>query len=196
MDKEGCVLVENNGTALPFSAKDGEVPPREIVAVVRPANVVSSSASKKLDQKHIVKNNLEMIMEVGFIGEMKNLQKGINIYAVGVPPTSTNGYQGLYIFEFGCKLLNFFQNARMYRFSFHLDILIESYELDKIQPHHEATLVISPQDELASVSIPYQVIPRSLKYVTIQSPNFGNNLLPCSMVKQLKFEINEANWSG
>ncbi|KAJ0035518.1 hypothetical protein Pint_25583 [Pistacia integerrima] len=114
MDKEGCVLVENNGIvsldifgslswpigiidsrkflfqALPFSAKDGEVPPREIVAVVRPANAISSSASKKLDQKHIVKNNLEMIMEIGFIGERKNLQKGINIYAAGVPPTSTN----------------------------------------------------------------------------------------------------------
>ncbi|KAJ0006904.1 hypothetical protein Pint_30618 [Pistacia integerrima] len=116
VDKEGCVLVENNGAvsldifgslpwpigiidsrkflfqALPFSAKDGEVPPREIVAVVRPANAISSSASKKLDQKHIVKNNLEMIMEIGFIGERKNLQKGINIYAAGVPLTSTNRY--------------------------------------------------------------------------------------------------------
>ncbi|KAJ0035517.1 hypothetical protein Pint_25582 [Pistacia integerrima] len=60
------------------------------------------------------------------------------------------------------------------------DILIESYELDKIQPHYEATLVI-----FASRTF----IPRSLKYVTIQSPNFGNNLLPGSMVKQLKFEM-------
>ena len=90
------------------------------MAVVLPANAVSSSASKKLDQKHIVKNNLEMIMEVGFIGERKNLQKGINIHVAGVPPTSTNEYQGLYIFEFECKLPNFFQNAGMYRFSFHL----------------------------------------------------------------------------
>ncbi|KAJ0042313.1 hypothetical protein Pint_17753 [Pistacia integerrima] len=157
MDKEGCVLVENNGTDSldifgNLFAKDGEVPPREIVAVVRPANAVSSSPSKKLDQKHI--------------------------------------------------------NAEMYRFSFHLpqssckscerhvvvkgsskDILIESYELDKIQPHYEATLVISPRDELALVSIPCQVILGSLKHVTIQSPNFGNNLLPGAMARHLKFEV-------
>ncbi|KAJ0043465.1 hypothetical protein Pint_17792 [Pistacia integerrima] len=156
MDKEGCV-VENNGAvsldifgsllspiglidfgkALPFNAKDGEVPPREV------------------------------------------------------------GPKAHYI-------------------------LIESYELDKIQPHYEATWVISPQDELTSVSIPCQGIPGilidlhlelvsiffltsschcthmfiyvsiisgSLKHVTIQSPNFGNNLLPGSVVKQLKFEV-------
>ncbi|KAJ0024578.1 hypothetical protein Pint_07526 [Pistacia integerrima] len=108
---------------LPFNAKAGEVPPREIVAVFRPANAVSSSASKKLDQKYIVKNNLETIVEVGFIGERKNLQKGINIYTARVPPTSRKGHQGLYIFEFGCKLPNFFQNAEMYKFSFHLVVV-------------------------------------------------------------------------
>lgn len=89
------------------------------MAVVRPGNV-SSSASEKLEQKHIVKNKLEMIMEVGFIGERNNLQKGINIYTARVPPTSRKGYHGLYIFEFGCKLPNFFQKAGKYRFSFHL----------------------------------------------------------------------------
>lgn len=90
------------------------------MAVVRPANVVSSSASKKLDQRHIVKDNLEMIMEVKFAGEGKNLQKVITIYTARVPPTSRNGYQGLYIFELGCKLPNFFQDVGMYKFSFHL----------------------------------------------------------------------------
>ncbi|XP_031249144.1 LOW QUALITY PROTEIN: structural maintenance of chromosomes flexible hinge domain-containing protein GMI1-like [Pistacia vera] len=72
------------------------------------------------------------------------------------------------------------------------DILIESYEMDKIQPHYKATLVIYPQDELASVSIPCQVILGSLKHVIIRSPNFGNNLLPSSVVKQLKFEMFDA----
>ncbi|XP_044505503.1 structural maintenance of chromosomes flexible hinge domain-containing protein GMI1 isoform X4 [Mangifera indica] len=273
---------------LPLRAKAGEVPPGEIVAVVRPANVVSSSASKKLDQRHIVKDNLEMIMEVKFAGEGKNLQKVITIYTARVPPTSRNGYQGLYIFELGCKLPNFFQDVGMYKFSFHLpqssckscerqvvvkgsskvgnwrllsskqspgfrvrvgscfpplsiacydvydnripftsvtgvnvklntsmgvnvhvdkfkidlsadeltlhieDILIKSCELDKIRPHYEATLVISSQDELVSLSIPCQVIPGALKHVTVQSPNFGNNLLPGSVVKQLKFMMFDA----
>lgn len=48
-------------------------------------------------------------MEVKFAGEGKNLQKVITIYTARVPPTSRNGYQGLYIFELGCKLPNFFQ---------------------------------------------------------------------------------------
>ncbi|KAJ0043182.1 hypothetical protein Pint_17764 [Pistacia integerrima] len=143
--------------ALPFSAKDGEVPPREIVADVRPANAVSSSPSKKLDQKHIPQSSCKSC-------ERHVVVKGSS--KVG-----------------NWRLLSCKQSPKF----------CVSYKLDKIQPRYEATLVISPQDELPLVSIPCQVILGSLKHVTIQSPNFGNSLLPGSMVKHLKFEINEAN---
>ncbi|KAJ0042311.1 hypothetical protein Pint_17750 [Pistacia integerrima] len=177
MDKEGCVLVENNGTDSldifgNLFAKDGEVPPREIVAVVRSANAVSSSPSKKLDQKHIPQSSC----------------KSCERHVVVKGSSKVGNWRLL-----SCKQSpQFCVRNELHNFP-SKDILIESYELDKIQPHYEATLVISPQDELALVSIPCQVILGSLKHVTIQSPNFGNNLLPGAMARHLKFEINEAN---
>ena len=45
---------------LPAVTNTGKVPSKEIVAVVRPANYKSSPASKSLDQKFIIKDNLEM----------------------------------------------------------------------------------------------------------------------------------------
>ncbi|KAJ0043185.1 hypothetical protein Pint_17769 [Pistacia integerrima] len=173
MDKEGCVLVENNGTDSldifgNLFAKDGEVPPREIVAVVRSANAVSSSPSKKLDQKHIPQSSC----------------KSCERHVVVKGSSKVGNWRLL-----SCKQSpQFCVRNELHNFP-SKDILIESYELDKIQPHYEATLVISPQDELALVSIPCQVILGSLKHVTIQSPNFGNNLLPGAMARHLKFEV-------
>ncbi|XP_059434267.1 structural maintenance of chromosomes flexible hinge domain-containing protein GMI1 [Corylus avellana] len=114
-----CQELEVDG-ALPVDGpvRAGEVPPKEIVAVVRPANFVSSGASKNLDQKHIVKTNLEMSMEVKFRKEVEDLQDCRHIYSVRITPSSRKGFHGLYIFPLGCKFPELFQKAGVYMFSF------------------------------------------------------------------------------
>lgn len=91
----------------------GQVPPTEIVAVVRPANFVSSFTSKNLDQKYIVKSNLEMSMEVKF-------EDAHHIYSGCVTPSSRKGFHGLYIFPLGCKFPELFRKAGLYTFKFSL----------------------------------------------------------------------------
>lgn len=261
----------------------GQVPPTEIVAVVRPANFVSSVTSKNLDQKYIVKSNLEMCMEVKYRDEDTH-----HIYSGRVTPSSRKGLHGLYIFPLGCKFPELFQKAGLYTFSFSLkgstcnncvkkvlvkasskvgrwdlltveqsppyrvrvgscfppfnlacydmydnripftstpkvifklhtikgvlvrveetrtllsadkltlivkDVLIESNELDSIRPSYTATLMICPQKELFSVSVPCQVSPGSLQLVKVQPPMSENKLLPGCMVKQLILEMFDA----
>lgn len=98
----------------------GQVPPKEIVAVVRPANFVSSGTPKNLDQRYIVKGNLEMSMEVKFRKEAEDLQDCHHIYSVRVTPSSRKGFHGLYIFPLGCKFPELFRKAGVYMFSFSL----------------------------------------------------------------------------
>lgn len=38
--------------------------------------------------------------------------------------------------------------------------MVECYEVDKIKPNYEATLVVSGRDELSSVSFPCQGLPK------------------------------------
>lgn len=103
-----------------MDARAGKVPQEEIVAVVRPGNYVYSSSSKSLDQKYIVKSNLEMSMEVSFRGNANELQNVRHIYSVRIGPKSLKGIQGVYVFPVKHKLLGFFQSAGIYTFSFHL----------------------------------------------------------------------------
>ncbi|KAK1571160.1 hypothetical protein Q3G72_012800 [Acer saccharum] len=105
--------------ALPVNANAEQAPPRKIVAVIRPASFDSSSPSTNLDQKYIVKNNSEMVMEVKFSATNK-LKDVRNIYTSRVTPSSCKGFQGLYIFNLGCKFPEFFQTAGAYTFSFYL----------------------------------------------------------------------------
>lgn len=100
-----------------MDARAGKVPPEEIVAVIRPGNYVYSSASKTLDQKYIVKSNLEMSMEVNFRGNAEDVH---HIFSVRVGPKSLKGIPGLYVFPLKCKLPGFFRSAGVYTFSFHL----------------------------------------------------------------------------
>ncbi|KAL5738591.1 hypothetical protein ACOSP7_031352 [Xanthoceras sorbifolium] len=108
------------GGALPVNANAEQAPPKQIVAVVRPASFSSPSTSTKLDQKYILKNNSEMIMEVKF-NATKKLKDVQNIYSSHVTPSSCKGYHGLYIFNLGCKLPEFFQKAGAYTFSFFIN---------------------------------------------------------------------------
>ncbi|XP_060675499.1 structural maintenance of chromosomes flexible hinge domain-containing protein GMI1 isoform X2 [Ziziphus jujuba] len=106
--------------ALPVKAKAGQVAPKEIVAVVRPANYASSTASANLDQKYIFKSNLEMTMEVNFNNEADNVHnKKKHIYSIRVKPSSRKDIQGLYVFPLRCKLKQF-ERAGVYAFTFSL----------------------------------------------------------------------------
>ncbi|KAF3955646.1 hypothetical protein CMV_019148 [Castanea mollissima] len=70
------------------------------------------------------------------------------------------------------------------------DVLIESNESDNIRPSYKATLMICPEKELFSVSVPFS--PGSLQLVKAQPPMSENRLLPGCMVKQLLLEMFDA----
>ncbi|XP_038685259.1 structural maintenance of chromosomes flexible hinge domain-containing protein GMI1-like isoform X1 [Tripterygium wilfordii] len=122
-----CRVLKVNGEALPVDLEvpAGQDPPREIVAVVRPASYVVSKSDvlKGLDQKYIVKSNLEMIMEVKFRGEGEGEDREDvgHIYLVRVKPLCRNGIDGFYIFPLRNKLPKLFQQAGLYVFSFSID---------------------------------------------------------------------------
>ncbi|KAK9994804.1 hypothetical protein SO802_024507 [Lithocarpus litseifolius] len=289
LSEKQCLDLEVDGE-LPVDGPvhAGQVPPTEIVAVVRPANFVSSITSKNLDQKYIVKSNLEMSMEIKILKEAEHPEDAHNIYSGCVTPSSRKGFHGLYIFPLGCKFPELFQKAGLYTFKFSLkdstcnncikrvlvkassevgkwelldgernpqynvrvgscfppfylgcfdiydnrttfthtpkvrikiqtikgvlvhvkkmstelsrdkltlkvkDVLIESNELDNIRPSYKATLMICPEKELFSVSVPCQVSPGSLQLVKAQPPMSENRLLPGCMVKQLLLEMFDA----
>ncbi|KAJ9680038.1 hypothetical protein PVL29_021800 [Vitis rotundifolia] len=130
LSERHCLELEVDG-ALPVDAPvyAGQVPPKEIIAVVRPASFVSSSASKNLDQKYIIKDNfasknldqkyiikdnLELSMEVKLMDGTKDTK---HIYSKRVTPSSRNGFHGLYIFPLGCKFPQLFQKAGVYTFT-------------------------------------------------------------------------------
>ncbi|XP_048490344.1 structural maintenance of chromosomes flexible hinge domain-containing protein GMI1-like isoform X2 [Beta vulgaris subsp. vulgaris] len=48
------------------SVSAGTLPPKEIVAVVRPSNFTRSSASNNLDQKCILRDDYEMCLDIKF----------------------------------------------------------------------------------------------------------------------------------
>ncbi|XP_050387770.1 structural maintenance of chromosomes flexible hinge domain-containing protein GMI1 [Argentina anserina] len=116
---EQCQELEVNGALV--DARAGKSPPEEVVAIVRPGNYVSSSSSKSLDQKYIVKSNLEMTMKVNFKGDADERPNVSHIYSERVGPKSLKGIQGLYVFSVKHKLNGFYRSAGVYTFSFHLN---------------------------------------------------------------------------
>ncbi|KAJ9172218.1 hypothetical protein P3X46_015483 [Hevea brasiliensis] len=116
-----CQELEVDG-ALPFDATIdvGQVPPLEIVAVIRPASYVASSTSNSLDQKYIFKDVSEMSMEVSFRREAKDCRSVEHMYSKRVAPSCRKGFNGLYIFPLGQKFPNLFQHPGVYRFLFSL----------------------------------------------------------------------------
>ncbi|GLT63657.1 hypothetical protein SLA2020_362030 [Shorea laevis] len=261
----------------------GLTPPNEIVAVVRPASFTTSSASKYLDQKDIMKHNLSMSMNISFKDYKKN-SEDTHLQSKCVRPSSRKGFDGLYIFLLGSKSPNLFEKAGVYKFSFSLidsncksyekrlvvvgspkvgkwellgdelspyrisvglssqpfsiacydifhnripfcsvpdlmikictmdgllidvpkmkaelsldkmilkikDVMTISDQLDLIRPNYDASLLICPKTESASVSIPCQVMPGNLCRITAHPPKLGYKLLPGSTIKQLKLEV-------
>ncbi|KAJ0248647.1 hypothetical protein HA466_0157180 [Hirschfeldia incana] len=121
LDERDCRTLNLTGeTTIGASVCAGETPPQQIVAVVRPASFTSSKLSKKLDQKHIVKMDGEMLMEVKVQGTYMNRVEKIAklLYCDRCFPTNRVGIHGLYIFPLESKFPHMFKKSGTYTFSF------------------------------------------------------------------------------
>ncbi|WZZ74934.1 hypothetical protein YC2023_086304 [Brassica napus] len=121
LDEKDCRTLKFNGeTTIGASVCAGQTLPQQIVAVVRPASYTSSKLSKKLDQKHFVKMDREMLMEVELQGtQMKSREKNAKpLYSDRCFPTNRGGLHGLYIFQLESKIPHLFKKAGTYIFSF------------------------------------------------------------------------------
>lgn len=107
-------------TTIVQSVCAGHTPPQQIVAVVRPASYTSPKLSKNLDQKHIVKMDGEMLMEVELQGgNIKSRDKNAKpLYSDRCFPTILGGFHGLYVFKLESKFPHLFKKAGTYIFSF------------------------------------------------------------------------------
>ncbi|XP_073032528.1 structural maintenance of chromosomes flexible hinge domain-containing protein GMI1 isoform X1 [Primulina eburnea] len=114
---EECQELEIGGGFPTNIIEAGDAFPQKIVAVVRPKVFDSASSTKRLDQKFIVRENFEMILEVNF--RVEESAKSDHIYSVRIKPSSHKGLQGLYIFLLSSKIEKF-QKAGYYTFLFSL----------------------------------------------------------------------------
>ncbi|KAK9094031.1 hypothetical protein Scep_025500 [Stephania cephalantha] len=105
--------------ALPIDATvhAGHAIPKEIVAVIRPASFTSCSDSRRLEQKFIIKEDLEVAMELKFFADEGD-NVGSHMYAERIKPSSRNGFHGLYIFSAGSKFPELFNKSGIYAFIF------------------------------------------------------------------------------
>ncbi|XP_026403725.1 structural maintenance of chromosomes flexible hinge domain-containing protein GMI1-like isoform X2 [Papaver somniferum] len=119
LSPQQCQQLQIDG-ALPVEAHvlAGHATPEHIIAVIRPASFTSSGACKTLEQKFILKQDLEMSMEVKCIATYKNLCDEKHIYSERVRPSSNEGFHGLYIFSLGSKFPGLFSAAGAYTFKF------------------------------------------------------------------------------
>ncbi|KAL4204772.1 hypothetical protein AMTRI_Chr01g133770 [Amborella trichopoda] len=118
LNAEQCSQLGIDG-ALPSMAQvpAGYMPPKEIVAVFRPHTFLDSRLSSSLDQKFIVKDDLEMKLEIRFSSEGGNHPDIDIIYSASSKSSSRRGFKGLYIFPLNC-CPNLFHKAGAYTFSF------------------------------------------------------------------------------
>lgn len=99
------------------TVKAGKAPPKEVVAVVRPANYVSESDTKYVDQKYIIKSYKEMSLEIKFNDRNKNAQAVQHVYSTRIAPLEYKGIHGLYVFPLACKLPKLFEKVGKCTFS-------------------------------------------------------------------------------
>ncbi|CAN0922576.1 Structural maintenance of chromosomes flexible hinge domain-containing protein GMI1 [Linum grandiflorum] len=107
--------------ALPVTGtiEAGQVPPRELVAVARPASYNSESTSETLDQKYIAQTSAQMSMVVQFSSKGKS-HENAHLYSALVAPTSSKGVNGLYFFRLPDNLQDLFKKAGLYTYLFSL----------------------------------------------------------------------------
>lgn len=98
----------------------GFVPPKEIVAVIRPACFKTVLASEPVNQKDILEEDFEMTAEIVYRDENK---KSKTILSRRIRPSSRKGFHGLYILALRAELPELFQKAGHYTFLFSLEEL-------------------------------------------------------------------------
>ncbi|XP_019098024.1 PREDICTED: uncharacterized protein LOC104770817 isoform X2 [Camelina sativa] len=179
------------------SVRAGRAPPKQIVAVVRPACFTSSTPSKKLDQlkleqKHIVKMDEEMVMVVKLLDtNMKPSDKNVKpVYSQRLCPTSRKGISGLYIFSLGSKLPNLFKKAGTYKFSFSIGNSIKCNKTVVVRPSSKVARW-ELDDNLESLPCNVQV-GSSLPPFRITCFDEYKNRIPFTTVPSLEVEL-EAN---
>uniref|UniRef100_A0A803L2J8 Protein DEFECTIVE IN MERISTEM SILENCING 3 n=1 Tax=Chenopodium quinoa TaxID=63459 RepID=A0A803L2J8_CHEQI len=112
-----CKTLDIDG-ALPTDASvsAGSLPPKEVVAILRPSNFSPSCTGNDLDQKYILRDNYEMCLNITFKAEAG---KGLKFDPITVKSSSRKGCQGFYIFSL-VSIPYLFQKAGVYSFSFSL----------------------------------------------------------------------------
>ncbi|KAG7551735.1 hypothetical protein ISN45_Aa06g023820 [Arabidopsis thaliana x Arabidopsis arenosa] len=169
LDEEDCRALNINGeSSVGDSVRAGEIPPQQIVAVVRPASFESSKVSKKLDQKHIVKMDRNMLMEVEFQDTNTNSRDKNTklLYSHHCSPTSCRGFHGLYIFPLESKLPNMFNKAGIYNFCFSIGNSITTNK----------KVVVEPSSKVGSWKLASNI--ESTRQYNVQ---VGSSLPPCSI---------------
>ncbi|XP_056694425.1 structural maintenance of chromosomes flexible hinge domain-containing protein GMI1 isoform X2 [Spinacia oleracea] len=115
------IIAIDSGKALPTddTVSAGSLPPKEVVAILRPSNFSPSTTTNELDQKYILRDDYEMCLNVKFKAGADDYLKFDQFYTVTVTNTSRRGCQGLYIFSVG-SIPSLFQKAGTYSFTFSL----------------------------------------------------------------------------
>ncbi|URE42715.1 hypothetical protein MUK42_32615 [Musa troglodytarum] len=140
-----CNLLGISGE-LPIEAPvvAGYTPPREIVAVIRPANFTSLMASKGLDQKNIVKNEFEMTLKISHKCGAKQNEQMTLAHTKSVKPSSQIGISGLYIFGLQDICSKLFYKAGIYIFTFLVNCKNTNIK------HLEARIVVKPDTRVCN----------------------------------------------
>ncbi|KNA17555.1 hypothetical protein SOVF_078860 [Spinacia oleracea] len=175
--------------ALPTEAtvSAGSLPPKEVVAILRPSNF-NPGSTDELDQKYIVRENFEMCLDIEF---KAGAGQSVKFDPISAKNTTRKEYHGLYVFPVA-SIPSLFQKAGTYSFSFSLNVRVIADTLDKIRPSYDATLALSQPGYQPFFNIPCQVFPGPPATVKIFSsvPDKGL-LLPQQVIADFKLEVPE-----
>ncbi|XP_019083924.1 PREDICTED: uncharacterized protein LOC104706733 isoform X4 [Camelina sativa] len=164
LDEKDCRALNIDGeSSFGDTVRAGETPPQQIVAVVRPASFTSSKVSKKLHQKHIVKMDGNMLMEVEFQDSNKNTKI---LYSHDCFPTSCKGFHGLYIFPLESKLPDKFNKTGIYNFCFSIGKSITA----------KKKVLVEPSSKVGSWKLA-----SNLEFTQQYNVQVGSSLPPCSI---------------
>ncbi|GAA0162738.1 viral or transposable element protein [Lithospermum erythrorhizon] len=166
----------------------GYKPPEEIVAVIRPGSFDPENSSKSLNQKYIVKESHEMVLEINF--DAKHYESKELIYSAQVNPLTLKGFQGCYIFPLK-EVPNLFERAGAYTFSLSLNGHVDCGLCEK-------RVLVKPLPEVGSWRILRSK--QTVKYIVMVGSCFlplkigcydkYNNRIPFGSVPEVKIHFN------
>lgn len=105
---------------LPSLFEVGDRLPENIVVVIRPKSFCSGKGCKRLDQKFIVRANLEMTLNIAKRSSDDGAGGYKHIYSVRRPASSVKGLRGFYIFPLDTSGHPLFQEPGFFKLSFSL----------------------------------------------------------------------------